>query len=719
MPKIHPRGVLWQSGRLHNKLFLLDLFLLLFIQYYCIIKRMQISNTSTKILAILVENQNKDYYINELVRETRLFPNAVFQALKTLAKQKILSSYRSGQRRFFHLNREYKNLQILKEIVNSNKTTSFKESRFNWVKVLNRETSHSFTTALCIANTNHLKKIYGVTVPAFWLNNITHGVYYMKDDLILLGKTISERIETDPYFAKKDIDLCYKTCKRLLEVSKKIPLINLSYKTDRQLADILKNFYNHYLDVFPFVTSPHAIERYFETRIKQEVEENDILEVLFSPVATTDEERDNALKIADYVKKNGFDKKGKKLIEKHWEKFCWIPLWSINAQPLTIEYFEDEIKNILDKIKDPIKELIRLKTEEIKSRVRLKKAFKKIKAKKTLIDQVHYLQKYIHLRIFRKNTISQAHYYLLPLLNEAANSLKIAPNEVKLLSFDEIILGLVNKNSQTKIKKMVKNRKEDWAILMVNGKITTICGVKEIIETMEQFQIIAPTSAMQRLVKGRVACRGKVIGRVKIINKLSELAKVEKGDILVAKMTTPDYMVGIHKAAAIVTDEGGVTCHAAIVAREFNIPCITATSNATQILSDNDLVEVDAVEGIVRVVETIETPENIKVINGKTIYKGKVKGPARIVLDASDFEKVKHGDILIAPQITPEYLSCLYRAKGFIVDEDSLTSHASLCGRALKLPSIMGTNFARNIFKDGDLIGLDASHGVVKLIKKN
>jgi len=89
MPKIHPRGVLWQSGRLHNKLFLLDLFLLLFIQYYCIIKRMQISNTSTKILAILVENQNKDYYINELVRETRLFPNAVFQALKTLAKQTI------------------------------------------------------------------------------------------------------------------------------------------------------------------------------------------------------------------------------------------------------------------------------------------------------------------------------------------------------------------------------------------------------------------------------------------------------------------------------------------------------------------------------------------------------------------------------------------------------------------------------------------------------
>lgn len=679
---------------------------------------MQISNTSSKILAVFVENQNKDYYINELVRETRLFPNGVFQALKTLLNQKILKSYRSGQRRFFHLNREYKNLQSLKEIVNSDGKTPYKEDRLNWIKVLNRQTSYSFTAALCVSNVIHLKKRYRFSIPTFWHNSITFGVYYLRDDLSVLGKTISDLLKSDPDFAKNDINACYKTCDNLVKIAKKIPSINLVDKDNKELASILKNFYGYYLEVFPFVTVPHGIDRFFEGKIKEEVDDNETLETILSPTSTTDEERSNAFKIATYVKKNGFNKKAKKLIEIHWENFCWMPLWSIYAKPLTYEYFENEIKNITESVKNPQKELERLKDEEKKAGKKLQTIFKNIKASSSLISEVKHLHEYIYLRVYRKNAICQAHYYHLPLLYEVANRLKLTKDEVKLLSFEEIIDGLLGRISSQKLKGFIKNRQRGWAILMRDGKLATVCGVKEIIEAMERFQIIAPTSAMQKIVKGSVASRGKAIGRVKIVKKISELSKVEKGDILVVKMTTPDYMVGIHKAAAIITDEGGVTCHAAIVSREFNIPCITATRNATQILADNDLVEVDAMAGIVRVIEAIDTPENIKVISGRTIYKGKVRGTARIVLDASDFEKVRHGDILIAPQITPEYLSSLYRAKGFVVDEDSLTSHASLCGRGLKLPSIMGTNFARNIIKDGDLVELDADRGIIKLIKK-
>ena len=67
-------------------------------------------------------------------------------------------------------------------------------------------------------------------------------------------------------------------------------------------------------------------------------------------------------------------------------------------------------------------------------------------------------------------------------------------------------------------------------------------------------------------------------------------------------MTTPDYVLVMKKVAAIVTDEGGVTCHAAIVSREFNIPCIVGTSNATKVFNDGDLVEVDANTGIAKIV---------------------------------------------------------------------------------------------------------------------
>lgn len=81
------------------------------------------------------------------------------------------------------------------------------------------------------------------------------------------------------------------------------------------------------------------------------------------------------------------------------------------------------------------------------------------------------------------------------------------------------------------------------------------------------------------------------------------MGKVQKGDILVAVMTRPDYIVGIKKAAAIVTDEGGITCHAAIVAREIGIPCVIATKIATKVLKDGDLVEVNANHGVVKIIK--------------------------------------------------------------------------------------------------------------------
>ena len=101
------------------------------------------------------------------------------------------------------------------------------------------------------------------------------------------------------------------------------------------------------------------------------------------------------------------------------------------------------------------------------------------------------------------------------------------------------------------------------------------------------------------IVKGFGASPGKSAGRVKIISNLEELSKIQKGDILVTAMTTPDMVPAMERAAAIVTNEGGVTCHAAIVSRELGIPCIVGTRNATKILQDGMLITVDAIKGIV------------------------------------------------------------------------------------------------------------------------
>ena len=99
-------------------------------------------------------------------------------------------------------------------------------------------------------------------------------------------------------------------------------------------------------------------------------------------------------------------------------------------------------------------------------------------------------------------------------------------------------------------------------------------------------------------INGQSASRGIVRGRVKIILTNKDIHKVSEGDIIVSPMTRPDFIPAMKKAAAFITDEGGITCHAAIVSREMKKPCIIGTKIATRILKDGDLVEVDANNGV-------------------------------------------------------------------------------------------------------------------------
>lgn len=102
-------------------------------------------------------------------------------------------------------------------------------------------------------------------------------------------------------------------------------------------------------------------------------------------------------------------------------------------------------------------------------------------------------------------------------------------------------------------------------------------------------------------IKGVGASGGKVRGRVCNVTNLSHFNKVKPGDILVTVMTRPEYLPLMRLASAFVTDEGGITCHAAIISREMKKPCIIGTKIATRILHDGDEVEVDANKGIVRI----------------------------------------------------------------------------------------------------------------------
>ena len=106
------------------------------------------------------------------------------------------------------------------------------------------------------------------------------------------------------------------------------------------------------------------------------------------------------------------------------------------------------------------------------------------------------------------------------------------------------------------------------------------------------------------IIKGNSAFSGKVKGRVKIVltNQIDGV-DFEKRNILVSISTSPELMPLIKRCAAIVTDEGGVTSHAAIISRELKIPCIVGTKIATKVLKNGDLVEVNANKGVVKILK--------------------------------------------------------------------------------------------------------------------
>jgi pyruvate, water dikinase len=109
-----------------------------------------------------------------------------------------------------------------------------------------------------------------------------------------------------------------------------------------------------------------------------------------------------------------------------------------------------------------------------------------------------------------------------------------------------------------------------------------------------------PESQGRVLVRGLGAAPGRASGPVRVLWSLAEGAALTAGDVLVAHMTAPDWVPLMRKASAIVTDSGGMTCHAAIVSRELGIPCVVGTSDATKTLRDGEVVTVDAGRGVVR-----------------------------------------------------------------------------------------------------------------------
>ncbi len=173
----------------------------------------------------------------------------------------------------------------------------------------------------------------------------------------------------------------------------------------------------------------------------------------------------------------------------------------------------------------------------------------------------------------------------LPPPDDKKNAKVLEDDEIlKLVELGEIVEDLYG------IPQDVEWAIKDHKIFMLQSRpITTINKKKE---TKEKVATLA-------ILEGLGASPGMAYGEAKLVADATELGKVKDGDILVAVMTTPDMVPAMKRAAAIVTDEGGMTCHAAIVSRELGCPAVVGTRKATQLLTDGMKITVDGEKGLV------------------------------------------------------------------------------------------------------------------------
>jgi len=350
------------------------------------------------------------------------------------------------------------------------------------------------------------------------------------------------------------------------------------------------------------------LERELEKYVKEGQISREDLGVLLEPVAYASEvrrEEEELLRIAIKVwgrklSESTLPEEVKSLLQRHVSEYASIPFGYVRGVVWDINFFLKKIEQLLSE-GDPA-ELLQKRREEVEAKRRTQQRLLKKLRSARLKKLIAIAQKLSYLQDLKKTFQTRSHPHLqLVVLPELAKRVKVDVNYMSFLTpyemRDSVIAGRISRELERELPKRVKN-----SILIARDNTYEWILEEEARKFAKKYGLVISSENVIAL-KGHPASLGTVKGIVKVCATSQDIGKVKKGEILVASMTTPDYVPAMKIAGAIVTDEGGITCHAAIVSRELGIPCIIGTKNATKVLKDGDLVAVDANQGIIKILK--------------------------------------------------------------------------------------------------------------------
>jgi len=462
--------------------------------------------------------------------------------------------------------------------------------------------------------------------------------YYDDKSTTEVARSFVNNIKKDKNFFKKVIKNIYKYGDELLAFCEDIDR-QRSFKglTDGELIDILRDYIKRltalriwgWVPAIMEVVEGKSLTNYLMKKFKDYLEKIGQINKLaeYYSILSSSEKKSgvfteelarlnlllkilklkNARQIIKHIRANNYEifttkyPVVDKLFKQHLKKFGWLT-YAYSGPLMGIEHL---LKLLQENIKQG---------DILGQKKKLLDHYKNIvKEKALLINKLHLPEELVYLfkvsaelmyiKDYRKSIYQQSYAAMDRVIMEIARRLGLSLKGAKYLVLEEIIDALKNKKFDF-YKKVVSERMQKCCYIAQNGKISIYQGKKcdEIINKEIKPQTASVLVEVTE-VKGMIAYRGKVQGEVRIVLAAKDVEKVREGDILVSSSTNPDLLLAMKKAGAIVTDFGGIVSHAAIVSRELKKPCVVGTKQATHIFKDGDLVEVDADNGIVKMIK--------------------------------------------------------------------------------------------------------------------
>jgi phosphohistidine swiveling domain-containing protein len=502
--------------------------------------------------------------------------------------------------------------------------------------------------------------ITGETAPGFGgLNHLTVGKNIIKQMIIVFENLDN----TGTYFPKDELrKLVKSTIKVILQNSEKIDWVHkkaaalnkeyfiyaqslrklkLNQLTDRQLMAYHKKLFNlQYqshcwaLPTTWYVDSDgEDFSIYLMNLIEQKIklrQSNLETAVVFSVLTTpkrpslAQKEEIESLKILNWIKQvpklkhwfvshntdelvksfSALPNSWKRKILNHYHKWCWTP-YTYLGPAYGLDYYLEVWRGLIHEDADANSKIKELKIKPKKIQEQRKQILNKLRL---TAEEKHWFDiaaDIVWLKGFRKDCYFHGFFVLDLLLAEIARRAGLSLTQTKYLlptELPKVLKGIdYTDTTNQRIKfsvmyaKTLPGKNLNWSgkglKIYIGQKAKNFLKKQK----FEKIKIVQTSE-----LTGTCACPGAATGVVKIINVPDEMAKMNQGDIMLAHTTFPALVPAMKKAAAIITEDGGITCHAAIVARELQTPCIVGCKNAIAILKDGDKVQVDANKGIVK-----------------------------------------------------------------------------------------------------------------------